>query len=238
MLYKQCGNQQKRILSLPVCVDVTLLIMPQKPVCLFWSSPRWYICLRVIAILNTESKSYRTNIHFSTKMNPFQKCTASFCWQSCPSSGGAVSPMQECHCLWHSCTKSKCTELHIRGSRHQATGKRQTINNKVLYMQNWIEPTVQITWGNRTCMCMDSWQHRTQTTKPWVWPQSHQHGWSAALWRGCLSKEATQDWKQPLLFMSLLPSLSIKGFIFYWKWEFKKRILVYRERKCVHYYHV
>lgn len=33
--------------------------MPQKPVCLFWSSPRWYICLRVIAILNTEIKCYQ-----------------------------------------------------------------------------------------------------------------------------------------------------------------------------------
>lgn len=88
--------------------------------------------------------------------------------------------MQECHCLWHFCTKSKCTKFH-RGSKQQAI-------HKLLYKQSWIEPTVQFTWGNRTCMCMDSWQHQTQTTKPWVWPQSHQHGWSAVQWRGCLSK--------------------------------------------------
>lgn len=46
--------QHQRILSLPLCVEVTLLIMPQNPVCLFWSSPRWYICLRVIAILDKD----------------------------------------------------------------------------------------------------------------------------------------------------------------------------------------
>lgn len=97
----------------------------------------------------------------------------------------------------------------------EGAGIKQQAINKLLYKQNWIEPTVRLTWGNRTCMCMDSWQHQTQTTKPWVWPQSHQHDWSAVQWRGCLSKETTQDWKQPLLFMSLFGSLCIKDFIHY-----------------------
>lgn len=54
--YRDAGIQAWRILSLPVCVEVTLLIMPQKPVCLFWSSPRWYICLLVMAILERQKE--------------------------------------------------------------------------------------------------------------------------------------------------------------------------------------
>lgn len=42
----------QRILSLPEVEEVTLLSIPQNPVCLFWSSPRWYICLLAMAILH------------------------------------------------------------------------------------------------------------------------------------------------------------------------------------------
>lgn len=49
-----------RILSLPGGEEVTLLIMPQNPVCLFWSSPRWYICLRVMAMLHRQNRKRMT----------------------------------------------------------------------------------------------------------------------------------------------------------------------------------
>lgn len=50
------------------------------------------------------------------------------------------------------------------------------------------KPTAELTWGNRTCKCRDSWPHQSRTTKPWVWLQLHQHDWLAAQWTGCLNK--------------------------------------------------
>lgn len=110
--YRDACIQAWRILSLPVCVEVTLLIMPQKPVCLFWSSPRWNICLLVMAILERQKKPL---FYFLEKnkwiedqevggiINP----TFSFCWQSYPWSGVAASPEQECHYLLHFCENNK-----------------------------------------------------------------------------------------------------------------------------------
>lgn len=156
--------------------------MPQKPVCLFWSSPRWYICLRVIAILNTDKpNAIEHTFILLPKWIVFKNVPFLL-------ADNHVHSLEETSLQ---CKNVAVCDIPVQNQSTQTftsegAGIKQQAINKLLYQQNWTELTVHLTWGNRTCMCMDSWQHQTQTTKPWVWPQSHQHGWSAAQWRGCL----------------------------------------------------
>lgn len=163
--------------------------MPQNPVCLFWSSPRWYICLRVMAILKHRMwvsfflTDWKKIEMFLLAHLFFLLTIMSIVWSSRLSKARISLSVTF---LWG--TTDQDVRVMQTGMWYRIIMSGAKESNSLCFTVAEGKPTGELTWGNRTCKCRDSWPHQSLTAEPWVWLQLHRHDWLAAQWTGCLNR--------------------------------------------------